>query len=125
VSRTGNLDDYGNIFAEMNAMPSVALKAKTGGPAVRLNAKGTGSCTVVLENPTDEIAFFIRLRTEGEAKTWTTNFDDNFFSLLPRETKTVRVKIKAGDTKTASKAVKLVISGWNCPALTLEIPTVR
>jgi beta-mannosidase len=125
VSRTGDPDDYRNIFTDMNAMPPVGLKAKPKGSGIRLKADGTGSCSIVLENPTDKIAFFVRLRLEGEAETLTTTYDDNFFSILPGESKTVNIKIRNRDAKTAAAAMKLKISGWNCPAVTAAIPVAR
>ena len=67
-----------------------------------------------LSNPTDRIAFFIQLaltRGSGGAEILPVFWDDNYFSLLPGETREVTARIAMRDL--AGKTATLEVGGWN------------
>lgn len=90
-------------------------------PPVKLEASHTVEnkgaeriATVRLENPTDKLAFFIHLAltkgADGE-EILPVFWDDDYFSLLPGETRTVRAAFVAKDAGDKPPALK--IDGWN------------
>jgi exo-1,4-beta-D-glucosaminidase len=71
-------------------------------------------CTVAVKNPTASLAFMVwlRLQQAEDAKPVRPAFyDDNFFSLLPGESRTI--SIKYADKATGSQKVQLLVDGWN------------
>ncbi|HEY2084217.1 MAG TPA: glycoside hydrolase family 2 TIM barrel-domain containing protein [Verrucomicrobiae bacterium] len=92
---------------ELNAMPKVALTGKT-------HFRYAGSGMVVeakVSNPGKVPALAIRL-TLRDAKSGErilpAYYDDNYISLLPGESRTVRI-----ETRSSVKAVRVTADGWN------------
>jgi exo-1,4-beta-D-glucosaminidase len=97
--------EFGDLTG-LNSLPTVKLQAES--------AVGNGEAHVTVTNPSNAVAFMVHLRVTrgcgGEDLTpifW----DDNYFTLLPGEKRTVSAKFEqpAGD---AAKPV-LVLEGWN------------
>jgi beta-mannosidase len=121
VSKTGDVQDYRDIFAEMNAMRPAAIKAELVGTVARFDRAKNGTLGVRVSNPTDRLAFFIRVRLIEESEVITTGYDDNYFSLLPGESRSLNVTIENKVTETALQKLHFEISGWKTPAQTLEV----
>jgi beta-galactosidase/beta-glucuronidase len=70
--------------------------------------------TVTIKNPTDRLALFTHLaltqRTSGD-EILPVFWDDNYFSLLPGESKTVQARMATN--AVASQDLSLEIGGWN------------
>jgi hypothetical protein len=69
---------------------------------------------VKVTNPTDHMAFFIQLaltRDPGGAEILPVLWDDNYFSLLPGESREITARCAAQDT--AKDRVMLEVGGWN------------
>jgi exo-1,4-beta-D-glucosaminidase len=97
--------EFGDLTG-LNSLPPVSLRTES--------AIGGGEAHVTVTNPSNAVAFMVHLRVTrglgGEDLTpifW----DDNYFTLLPGEKRTVSAKFEqpAGD---APKPV-LVLDGWN------------
>ncbi|HSY18969.1 MAG TPA: glycoside hydrolase family 2 protein [Candidatus Acidoferrales bacterium] len=97
-------------FEGLTKLPKVQLDS-----AVKWGrADGENVCTVTVKNPTRSLAFmaWLRLQHAADAKPVRPAFyDDNFFSLLPGESRTVRIKF--GDRAADMKEVRLLVDGWN------------
>lgn len=73
---------------------------------------------VVLTNPTDRLAFFLRVRVvrEGE-EVLPVYWSDNYFSLLPGESKHLKVNHTAG----GQAGLCMQVEGWNITPATVEV----
>ena len=97
-------------FTAISQLPKVKLKV-TG----RSERKGDEEVThVTLENPSKNLAFFVRLKVDKGAKgeeilpvVW----EDNYISLLPGEKREVTATYRAGELGAAKAEVE--IGGWN------------
>jgi exo-1,4-beta-D-glucosaminidase len=100
-------------FADYTALaqlPKVKLKVTQ-----HTERKGEDSIThVTIENPTNKLAFFVRLKVNKGAKgeeilpvVW----EDNYISLLPGEKREVSATYRASELGTAKAAIE--VSGWN------------
>jgi exo-1,4-beta-D-glucosaminidase len=103
--------EFGDLTG-LNSLPLVTLRTSS--------ALGNGEAHVKVTNPSDAIAFMVHLRVihgkDGEDLTpifW----DDNYFSLLPGESRTVSAKFER-PSQDGPKPV-LVIDGWNVAPSTL------
>ncbi len=96
-------------FQALRDMPAAKVKAKK-----KVLADGTYELT--LSNPGKNIAFFLQLQLrDGDGNPINrTVYNDNFFTLLPGEKRTVTVAAPAG-TNPAS----LHLDGWNLASTTL------
>jgi exo-1,4-beta-D-glucosaminidase len=100
-------------FPELVAMAQASVECRaevTAGSAVQ----------VVVANPTDQLAFFLRLRllsAADGAEVLPVFWEDNYFSLLPGESKTVAASL---GTPPADKVV-LEVEGWNVPTTRVEV----
>ncbi|HXI71762.1 MAG TPA: glycoside hydrolase family 2 protein [Verrucomicrobiae bacterium] len=97
-------------FEELAKLPPVKLASE-----VKWNRDGNENvCDVTVKNPTQTLAFMVWLRLQHitDAKPVRPAFyDDNFFSLLPGEVRTVRIRF---DNQAAdAKQVQLRLDGWN------------
>jgi hypothetical protein len=91
VTAAGSADVYAGIFAEMTSMPEVAVAVTPARPVITMEKSAGGSCDLTLSNPTDKLAFFLRVRLLEESETLRTGYSDNYVSLLPGESKTITV----------------------------------
>jgi glycosyl hydrolase family 2/Ig-like domain-containing protein len=92
---------------ELNSMPKVALTGK-----VRLKHGATGfAVEVKVTNPAKTPALAVRL-TLRDAKTGDrilpAYYEDNYFSLLPGESRNVRI-----ESRNANKNIRVTTDGWN------------
>lgn len=98
-------------FTSLQSLPPVKLDAAH---RIDANKNGKKQITVTLKNPTDKIAFFIELKLTGKqsgSSILPIFWDDNFFSLLPGETRTVTGTYFNRDANGEQPAFSL--SGWN------------
>jgi exo-1,4-beta-D-glucosaminidase len=106
VTPTASYADY----SALQRLPAVALKVGS-----HTERSGQNSVTDVnLENLGNSLAFFIRLnvnRGAGGPEILPVLWQDNYFSLLPGEKRTVRATYRSADLGGASAAVE--VSGWN------------
>ena len=114
VSKSGNLEEFANLFEDMNRMPTADLTVT--------DAKGPrGSAgTLTLRNAGSHIGYFIRVRLKEESDALSTTFSDNYFSLLPGESTTISVGL-TGKTEAMPGPLHFEVSGWNCPTSTIEV----
>ena len=83
-------------------------------------AADSNSFTVNLKNPTKDIAFFNRLKLLGsdEGLVRPVSFSDNYFTLIPNEKKSIRVKLLAPEK--LEEPIVLELEGWNGTASRIE-----
>jgi hypothetical protein len=69
--------------------------------------------TVTIENPSQSLAFFIhpRLTNSGQSEVLPTFWSDNYFSLLPGESKTIQATVNKKNVISGRPG--LHITGWN------------
>jgi exo-1,4-beta-D-glucosaminidase len=93
-------------FPELSEMPRVELAAQA-------REMGDG-VHVEVANPTDELAFFIRVRLTDEdgEEALPVYWSDNYFTLLPGESKQLQV---------SSKGAQVRLDGWNIVPLAVEV----
>jgi exo-1,4-beta-D-glucosaminidase len=102
-------------FTGLDSLPLVELDAK-----VRFSETNhQGTAVVDLENPTDALAFMVRLQVVGEGGEMDVTpvfWDDNYFSMLPGESRRVEAKYPmyalAGD-EGCGQSTGIRISGYN------------
>lgn len=96
-------------FEALTNLPEVKLKSNVRWS--RANAENI--CTVTVKNPTSSLAFMVWLRLQqADCKPVRPAFyDDNFFSLLPGESRLVRIAF--ADKAADPGQVRLLIDGWN------------
>jgi exo-1,4-beta-D-glucosaminidase len=97
-------------FTALSQLPKVKLKVMS-----RTERKGEESIAhVTLENPSKNLAFFVRLKLDKGVKgeeilpiVW----EDNYFSLLPGEKREVTARYRASELGTGKSVVE--VSGFN------------
>jgi exo-1,4-beta-D-glucosaminidase len=97
-------------FTALAQLPKVKLKVIDS-----TDRKGEESIThVTIENPSQSLAFFVRLKVDKGAKgeeilpvVW----EDNYISLLPGEKREVTASYRTSELGTTEPAVE--VSGWN------------
>lgn len=74
-----------------------------------------------LQNLSHSIAFFIQLllKDENGEVVYPSFWDDNYFSLLPDESRSVNCLLK--QSLFAGKKLTLTLSGWNVPTQTVDV----
>jgi exo-1,4-beta-D-glucosaminidase len=109
--------DFGDLTG-LNSLPQVTLEAR----AEHLHEAGKGAIKLRLKNPSSSVAFQIHPRvTKGKDGDdlvpifW----DDNYFSLLPGEEKTVSVTFDPSDLD--GKDPVLELEGFNIAPATIKI----
>ena len=105
-----NGKEYGNHQA-MKDMAKAEVKSSV---SAEMDADGTWRGTVTLENLSDVPAVMIRLNVVGQKdgeQILPMFYEDNYFSLMPGEKKTVSLKWYEADTRGNKPEVK--ISGYN------------
>jgi len=103
--------EFGDLTG-LNSLPQVKLNAST--------ISGNGTVQVTVSNPSNALAFMVHLRVtrgkDGEDLTpifW----EDNYFSLLPGESRTVMAKFDQSSMDGKEAVVEL--DGWNVSPATL------
>lgn len=100
----------GGSMQALRELPPVKLEAKC-----KLEAHGREVIArVKVRNPTDRLGFFIQLaltQGAGGPEILPVLWDDNYFSLLPGETREFTARFAAGDVGSAKPTLE--IGGWN------------
>ncbi|HXX64871.1 MAG TPA: glycoside hydrolase family 2 protein [Bacteroidota bacterium] len=125
VSKSGNLAEYSGIFEQMKDLPPVDLAVDVPEKPAREDAHGRFTTSVRLTNPSNRLAFFVRLRLKEESDSLRAYFSDNYVSLLPRETTTVSLSSEDGRSGAVPAAIHFEITGWNCSGRTVEERLLR
>jgi len=92
-------------------------------PKVKLNASfvsGNGTAQVTVSNPGNAVAFMVHLRVTRDAGGEDLTpilWEDNYFSLLPGESRTVTAKYDP--SLLGGKQAVVALDGWNVTAVTL------
>jgi exo-1,4-beta-D-glucosaminidase len=106
VTPTASYADY----SALQRLPAVALRVSS-----HTERSGQNSMTEInLENRGKSLAFFIRLKVNrgaGGPEILPVLWQDNYFSLLPGEKRTLRATYRFSDLGGANAAVE--VSGWN------------
>ena len=91
---------------QLNSAPEVALAAKI---SISHGANGA-SAEIKVSNPgkIPALAVHLTLRDKAGQRILPVYYDDNFFSLLPGESRTVHL-----ETRTADKDLHVSADGWN------------
>ncbi|MGH9732014.1 MAG: glycoside hydrolase family 2 protein, partial [Candidatus Acidiferrales bacterium] len=112
-----NVSSYPN-FTMLARLPRAQLEASASHEPAE---DGVPEVSVHLRNPSAHLAFQERLAIQQEngGEVLPVFWSDNYFELLPGETKTLTARYPA-ETKLSGKA-KLQISGWNIAPLTFAI----
>jgi exo-1,4-beta-D-glucosaminidase len=97
-------------FTALATLPKVKLKI-----ASHSERKGENEIThVALENPTNSLAFFVRLKVnkgKGGAEILPVLWQDNYISLLPGEKREITATYRASDSGPGNPSVE--VTGWN------------
>ena len=97
-------------YTALNSLPRVDLKATS-----RTEERGTGRVTTVtVANPGKTIAFAVRLLVKkgpGGDEVLPVLWEDNYFPLLPGESRQVAATYRASDLGRAAPVVE--VDGWN------------
>ncbi len=125
VSSTASVEHYENAFAQMNHLPQADINVEFIGPEMNVTGTRTHTGMVRLSNPTDKLAFFVRLRLVEESETLRTTYSDNYLALLPGETTTVAVRVENTSAGSAPGMVQCEVSGWNCRTRLLDLPLAK
>ena len=125
VTATGSADAYAGIFAEMSSMPEVAVAFTPARPVITMEKSAGGSCDLTLSNPTGKLAFFLRVRLLEESETLRTGYSDNYVSLLPGESKTIKASLQCTKPESLPALLQFEVSGWNTPAQVVDVNVTR
>lgn len=125
VAGGGRLDKYADIFAEMGSMPQDTLRVAASGTGITMGSTGHGSCSITVANPSDRVAFFVRLRLLEESETLKTTYSDNYVSLLPGESREISVELHTTMPESLASCVRFEISGWNVPPQACDVGVTR
>ena len=85
--------------------------------------QGCTRATITLKNPTANVALMIRLkvvRADSGERILPVFYDDNYFSLLPGESRTVSLEFAGGDA--AKEPIAVATEGWNIVPQQIRIP---
>jgi exo-1,4-beta-D-glucosaminidase len=95
-------------YTALSQLPKVKLNMSD-----RTERKGQEAVThVTLENPTKNLAFFVRLKVnKGNEEILPVLWQDNYISLLPGEKREITATYRADQLGTAKPNVQ--VSGWN------------
>jgi exo-1,4-beta-D-glucosaminidase len=103
-----------NDFTGLNDLPPVALEGTVSG----VRDGGAYRVTVTLTNPGEHLAFFVHPRlTTGRAgdEILPTFWSDNYFSLLPGETRSVAATVDTFRVEDPPLRVRLEAQHRGCP----------
>jgi hypothetical protein len=94
----------------LSALPHLSLQVST-----HIAAEGDArKITVSVSNPTPSVALAVRLkvvRNPSNERVLPAMYEDNYFSILPHESKTVDIRFHA--VALAGETPMLVVEGWN------------
>jgi hypothetical protein len=111
------LSQPGKSYEKLNELKQTNLQAD-----FKVNAKGAKVATI--SNPGNETAFFIRLKViddkSGELAL-PVFFSNNYFTLMPGETREVNVDLTLLPESSKSKSLRLAMEGWNIKNSSIKI----
>jgi exo-1,4-beta-D-glucosaminidase len=97
-------------FTALESLPKTAVKVTS-----ETGQKGSeGVSRVKVENPSSHLAFFVHLKItkgEGGEELLPILWEDNYFSLLPREAREINATYRMEDLRGASPIT--AVDGWN------------
>ena len=99
-----------NQYTDLEKLP----KARLAGIATRFAAGSRSVITAAISNPGPTLALMVRLKLVGAhsgRRILPAFYDDNYFSLLPGETRTVHIEFDA--TALGGDPPQLIAEGWN------------
>jgi exo-1,4-beta-D-glucosaminidase len=127
LSTKGDIHNYGSpdwYFTPITQYADFKALSTLGSASVVATRSSTtsgsdGITNVTLQNTSSVVAFFIRVRLTrgaGGAAVAPVFWEDNYISLAPGETRTIRAEYAVSDLQGASPSVQ--ISGWNVASQT-------
>src|SRR5262249_32827268 len=111
VTPTASFADY----TALNTLPGVDVEAK----AASQTQGADGVTTVTVTNPSKSLAFAVHLKVlkgQGGEELLPVMWEDNYFALLPGETRQISATYRASDMATWTPVVE--VDGWNVKAKT-------
>jgi hypothetical protein len=103
------LSQPGKSYEKLNDLKQTTVQAE-----FKTNTKGEK--VAVISNPGSETAFFIRLKIADEKSgelALPVFFSDNYFTLMPGESREINVDITQLPENEKSKSLNLEMEGWN------------
>ena len=100
-------------FTSLSGLPKVKLKLSSASK----KAGDQSSTHVILQNPSKDVAFFVRLKItkgKGGEEILPVVWEDNYVSLLPGEKREISASYRASDLGGSSAHVE--VQGWNVEA---------
>jgi mannosylglycoprotein endo-beta-mannosidase len=90
---------------------------------ISISKKGPGIATIAISNPGKETAFFLRLKFTDwkNEQILPSFFSENYFTLLPGESKIIDLDYSATGKENTEQGTKLVVEGWNVPSQETEL----
>ncbi len=123
VTASAKGDDYAGIFTGMESMPKADLVV-TAPTRMRMKEAKYGADNIVLSNPTGMLAFFVRVRLLEESGSLRTTYSDNYVSILPGESKEIRVTLRNTMPESLASRLRFEVSGWNAPAKYFDVEII-
>jgi hypothetical protein len=95
-------------YEKLNELKKVIVKAV-------VKKSDEGHSVIEISNPTDETAFFIRLKIlNAKNELVLPSFlTENYFTLLPGDEKQIGLDLTENNNHSSGGELKLVIEGWN------------
>ena len=116
VSKTGNPDEYNNIFEDLVRMPKIPLRV-----SLKFNRNGVGVNSFIISNPSGKPAIFVGIRMLEESEDLKSSYSDNYAALLPGECKEIIVTVESTSRKSIPGQLNFKVSGLNVPAQIIKI----
>jgi len=109
------LSNVRHSYEKLNELQKVTVKAD-------IRNTSEGKYVIRIFNPENETAFFIRLKVINDENDLVlpVYLTDNYLTLLPGEGKEIILDTSAGKGSTGPDNLRLLIEGWNVPAI--EVP---
>jgi mannosylglycoprotein endo-beta-mannosidase len=103
-------------YEKLNELQKVTIKAD-------FKNAGDGKSLIRITNPENETAFFVRLKVvNGQNElVLPVYLTENYLTLLPGDEKEIILDLSAGQSIARMDDLKLVIEGWNVPALEIRL----
>ncbi|MGV8095054.1 MAG: glycoside hydrolase family 2 protein [Mangrovibacterium sp.] len=93
-------------------------------PVLKLVKNSSGIKTVQISNPSNETAFFIRLKVSGQDSkelALPVFFSENYFTLLPGESRQITIDLSLLQEKAESESLQIETEGWNIKKGSLSV----
>jgi exo-1,4-beta-D-glucosaminidase len=118
----------GDSLRTLHSLPPVKLQA-----ACKVEARNMERIAKVkVTNPTSHMAFFVQLaltKGKGGAEILPVLWDDNYFSLLPGESREITARFAAADAGPAKPALEVggwnIVSDFDCARLTASAQEIK